>query len=424
MKRHIQLLQQLKNTPTETIRALLFWLFGLAVLLFPLGQALRTIGPLLCLPFLCWLYYRDWEHCTLRRLPLRWIFALLFGAVLLQLLFSIDRATSLSVVSPNFTRAFILPFIAMECVRNEKDLRRLVLILVATMVYEGLDGVWQGLTGKDFIKGAQPVAGRLTGSFGGYRVGDYMGISLVGAMALTELLPLRSTLWRWAASIALLSPAFYLLFFAQARIGFLGFLFGLYLVVVCANNRINWKTILLPLGMLLLLLAFGPKRISFELMMQDDRIKLWTAAFKTILHSPIFGTGAGTFEPALVAAGLDPATITGDGAGFMHPHNAYLQFLVDGGLLGFSLVMAFIGSVTLWSFFQIWRGVKLEKQEIVQGSHWRISAFFWGAWMAYLVVLLAGHDFYRTWFLACGMTMLGIMLGACATGPQASKGST
>ena len=48
----------------EQARALLFGLFWLSIVGFSFGQAFVVAGPLLCLPPLAFLYWKDWSNTT------------------------------------------------------------------------------------------------------------------------------------------------------------------------------------------------------------------------------------------------------------------------------------------------------------------------------------------------------------------------
>lgn len=402
----------------EQARALLFGLFWLSIVGFSFGQAFVVAGPLLCLPPLAFLYWKDWSNTTLARLPARWLFLVLFLAVGVQLFHSQWFSRSWGILSPNLLRGFLLPFIGMECVRTEKDLRRLAGAFFCAAVLQGANGVWQYATGHDLIKNAPLLYGRLTGSFGTYRVGNYMGMILLPACAAGLLLPLRNRGARIALTACLLAPGLFLWVFAQARMGYAALTLGLCAVWLSGRERIAWKPILPVLALFVLLVLFGPSRISLEKALADPRGELWVTAWQTMLHTPWFGTGIGSFVPALQAAGLD---LPLNGLEVQHPHNAYLQFLVDGGIVGFAAMTLFLFGMTLWTWRRIRQGLRMEREEAATGtgggSFWRLALFFWGGWFGYLVVLGGGHDFYRTWFLSTGMTLLGIVLGACVNGP-------
>lgn len=81
---------------------------------------------------------------------------------------------------------------------------------------------------------------------------------------------------------------------AQARIGYLALVGGLYIVCCFVLFRkAGWKVFLLPVAAVVLLLFFGPERVSFERILADGRIPIWTTAWKTFLASPFLGWGGG-----------------------------------------------------------------------------------------------------------------------------------
>lgn len=398
-------------TPAQC-RAALFWIFIAAIFLFPLGRAFQVTGPLLCLPFLLFLYWKDWKNCNLRHLPVRWIFLAYFGCIFLQLVFSQWPGMSWRTVSPNIYRGYILLFAGIECVRSERDLKYLILAYAGTSFYEGMDGIWQYVTGLDFLKNdpmhMPGIENRLTGSFGGMRVGDYMALLLLPAMSIWYMFPTGNRVLKGAGVLLVLFPALFLWIGAQARSGYLGVAVGLYLLCVFILNKPRLKTLLVPICVFILIIFSGPSRVTVETAMKDGRIPIWSTAFKTIQASPWIGTGAGTFTPALTKLGL--VIEEGD---VQHPHNVYLQWLVDGGIVSFIGFGLFFATVTIWTLLHVHRGVRAEQNQNPASHFWRYTAFFWVSWIAYMVINLAGHGFYRVWLTSTGLTALGIILGAC-----------
>lgn len=403
-----------QNIPApEKLRRVLFGLLVVTMAFCPFGRMFQTAPPLLALPCLIALYATDWRNCGLRRLPIKWLFLLFWACLAIQLAFSSWPGTSWETMSPNFFRGYLLPLIGLECIRSEKDIRTLVVWGTVGAVLQGLDGVWQAWTGVDFVKGLSPLGNRLTGSFGTYRIGDYLGIVCLPACAIWYLLPIQNRLLRTIASFCLLSPALFLWVFAQARIGYLALLGGLYLLmmlILYPSRKIFFG--LLPL-LLFPITLFGPHRLSLELALSDGRIPIWITAWKTFLAAPWFGWGGGTFVPAYWEQGLRIAEGT-----MQHPHNIYLQFLVDGGIVGFLGLGTFLAIMTIWPFRRILKGVGAERTGELKSLHWHLAAFFWAGWLGFLIVGLAGHDFYRTWYVSTGFSMLGVVLGACVNGPQ------
>jgi O-antigen ligase len=73
--------------------------------------------------------------------------------------------------------------------------------------------------------------------------------------------------------------------------------------------------------------------------MTSGRTLAWPYVVAKIKNSPIFGYG----REAMVRIGITQQIKEdhGDGESFPHPHNAYLQLLLDNGLIGFFLVIPF-----------------------------------------------------------------------------------
>lgn len=409
----------LRAVPPERVRFLLFWIFWLYIVLFPFGRAFEVAGPLCCILPLAVLYWKDWKNCTLRHLPVFWLFIVFFVAIVGQIAFSQWPSRSWESVRPNLFRAFLLPFIGMECTRSEKDLRMLALAFFCAAFLQGLDGIWQYVTGFDFVKHIPIMAGRLTSSFHTYRTGNYMGMILAPALAFALLPQLKNTLIRRGTALCLLAPALFLWIFAQARMGYCAFAFGLYLAWLSSQRKIRFYYIAVPIALFILLILFGPNRITLATALDDGRIELWSTALKTIPNHPWFGTGISTFIPALLEAGYN---LPINGLSVFHPHNAYLQFLLDGGVFGFLLMLIFLLGSTWWSWRLIRRGLFQEmatmEAEGKSSRFWHMAMLFWAGWFGYLVVLCGGHDFYRSWFLSVGMTLLGILYGIGTHGPK------
>ena len=415
----------------------LFVLFCLSIALFPFGQVFRVLPPLFCLPVLILLYRRDWPDRTLPRLPVRWLCAGFFVLVAFVVLASDWPALSWNTVRPNLLRGFLLLFVAMECVRSERDLRCLAGAFAFAAVAAGLSGTWQFATGADLLTGAAPLGPehstytpgalsslrdfRLTGPMGTYRVGNYLALIGLPACGLFLLWPdkpvIRHPAARLALTMGVLAPAVFLWLGAQTRSGYLSTICGLYAAwLLFARPR--WQIALcIPLAGLLFV-VFGPERVSLAHALADERRAIWSTAWQCWLAHPWFGTGAATYPEACAALGIT-ALSTGSALP-PHPHNIYLQWLVDGGLIGFAGFMLFAVVPTVWSGRTIRRGLLADPG---RSAFWQLAALFWAGWFGYLVSGLAAHDFYRTWWISTSFSLLGILLGACARGSRPTGGT-
>lgn len=405
---------------SSRLRSVLFIFFSLSILLFPLGQALRVILPILCLPIIILLYIQDWNNSTLRILPFRWLFIIFIASFIIQLVTSEWLAASWASVKPNLLRGIVLAFVGMEVVRSEKDLRWLIIIFAVTFFYEGLDGVWQVLTGFDYIKHTAIMSGRLTGSLGTYRVGNYMAIIALPAFGIWTLLPMKNNRLRIVAVAVLLSPGLFLWLGSFTRIGYLALLGALYILWICIWTKFSLLKVIVPPMLLLVVLSmFGIARLSWETMLNDPRIELWIRAIEVGKEHLWLGTGSSTFILALKKQGIILQSVPSMDLG--HPHNIYIQFFIDGGLIGFTSYILFFVIITLWTLFHIRRGVQKEIQGLFLGCYWQLLSFIWAGWVAYLITGFCGHDFYRTWWLSTAATLLGILIGGCQWGKKDSK---
>lgn len=103
--------------------------------------------------------------------------------------------------------------------------------------------------------------------------------------------------------------------------------------------------------------------------------EIWLPLLPEILHSPLFGHGLGAilWSDALRNGRILLVT---------HPHNAYLQALLDMGVLGLGLLLAF--------FARIWRGFRHLAADPLLAPEWR--AFFAGAEAGLISLLVAGFS--------------------------------
>jgi hypothetical protein len=396
--------------------ACLFWCFWFSLASFPAGYGLREVMPPLCCIFLLLYYRRAWRQSVLRRLPVRPLFYCLGAMVLIGVVFSEDVPTSLLHAGTGVNKGFILPFIAMECVRDEKDLRRLVWACVLACFWQGLDGLWQAHTGRDFIMGYPCNAGRLTGSLGDYTVGNYIALALVPAFALWFVL--RRTLTPAATAflwLAALWPAFFLLVGAASRSGALALAaaVGLWFVLAWPEGR-RLKPALCALAVLLAVLALQG-RAKVDAVLEDGRWSLWELGWRVFEQHPWLGSGAGTYNEAFRALGLAPEK---DLITISHPHNLYLDILYAHGLLGFALGMTALLGFLWWGYRRIRPRLTAERAHGNGSVYWRLTAWFWLGYAAWLANGVFGHDFYRLGWLGLAMSHLGVMLGAVVNGPD------
>jgi O-antigen ligase len=103
---------------------------------------------------------------------------------------------------------------------------------------------------------------------------------------------------------------------------------------------------------------------------------LWVPLFPEVMRSPIWGNGLGSimWSDILRVAGADGMVIV-----TTHPHNAYLEALLDLGIVGLALFLAY--------YFHVWRGFRRLGWD--PGLSPALRGFFQGAAAALAAYLIA-----------------------------------
>lgn len=390
------------------ILALMRYAFLACWLLYPFGKAFQVAGGTICLILLPFYYLNDYAGSNLKKVPGKWLFALFFLFIFLNTALSGWPSHSFSYLRPTLNESWPMLFAGLEVIRSRKDMLLLGLAFFGAAFGEGLTGIWQYVTGFDPITGDPLMTGRLTGSFGSYRVGNYIAIAILPACLAYYAMPSHWSAFRRQGLIALgLIPPLFLLVGAQARTGILGLAAGAVLIMTIRQYR-RWY--ILPAGIILVVLAilFGPSRISLETAMRDARWELWGTAIEIFKQNPIWGAGASTFKPAYIEMGIE---LVRNSNQIPHPHGAFIQLLADGGITGFAIACSFLLGYWGWCALRIIKGLMRCRST----QEWYYAAFIWGGYSCYLGTAVFGHNFYRTWWLAMGMALLGTSIGACLT---------
>lgn len=398
----------------------LFWTFWLSLATFPIGYGAREVFPPLCVIFLVGYYRHAWQRSVWRRLTLRPLFYCLWAMILLGVVFSGNVWDSLLHAGTGLNKGFILPIIAMECVRDVRDLKRLVQACVAACIWQGLDGIWQAWTGYDFIMGYTIRYGRLTGSLGDYTVGNYIALAIIPALGCFYLLRRRlSPAKSFLGCALLLTPAFFLLQGASSRSGILAVASAFVFWWLLTRRKGNWLALGGATGVMLGYILLPTSRLVAGYVAEDGRWSLWHLAWEVFCAHPLFGAGAGQYNAAFRALGLAPAK---DVITISHPHNLFLDILCAHGIVGFALGMAFLAGFAWWGYRRL--RDRLADPEGVRAEgrlYWVLAGWFWVGYMGWLVNGIFGHDFYRIWWLALAMSYLGIFTGAIVNGVAAGE---
>ncbi len=395
--------------------------FLLYLVTFSFTPFLRDFFAVFCLLCLLPYYFLDYQNSTLKLFDGKKYFVLYYIFLVLGITFSQNIAGSFKIVLLHSFTSLTLPFVAMECVRNIRELKHVLWALILALFVQGCNGVYQYFTGYDFILHTAINSGRLTGSFSDYRVGNYIALTLIPASAIFLTLRQTQKIKSFIYTSLLLSPAVFLMFFSYTRNAYITLVVAMFLGAVIWRV-LPWK-VLIALGVGGIgLLQLPSIRLSWSVIQSDNRWTLWEYAWELFKENPIFGAGLGMYQSAVI----DMLKLAGNSSHqiLSHPHNIYLQFLCENGLVGFLLVMAFLLGILCWSYKKLrmlivqYKSVKITNFATQDNLYWRIAVFFWCGWGAFLASGIVGHNFFQRWWQALVMAYLGVLIGIITRATQ------
>lgn len=420
-----------RTDPGEFWHSLLFVSFWLHIAFFPLGYGFREVMPCINFIFLL-LYYRyRWHESVLRHLPVLPLFGCFFLMIVLGVVFSTNPMDSLMHACIGLNKAYILPFIVMECVHRTRDLKRLVAACVVALFWEGIDGVWQWFTGYDFIMGYPLHFGRLTSSLDDYWVGNYVALMLIPAFGFWYMCRRRFSFLRSVLLYcAVFWPAYFLFVGAAARAGMLALAGALFLWFLISRQGLSWAGILVPLLVAGVFygLQIDPTRMDMQTVMVDGRWSLWHLAWAVFRAHPIMGAGIWQYNSAFRALGLAPER---DEITITHPHDIFLDLLCSHGIVGTALGLIFLFGMVIWGMrillprlAAVRKGRYAEDGDAPGSSalYWQLTGLFFMGYVGWILNGVFGHDFYRNWWLSLAMIFLGTAIGAIIQGLRGEAG--
>lgn len=184
-----------------------------------------------------------------------------------------------------------------------------------------------------------------------------------GSWAVLAATPLLRRRWQKLAAVG----AFFVIALGQAlTAGRMGYVtWGVVGLLLCF---LRWRIYLwlLPLVPVLimavlpgtadrLLEGFGARDVHGEAIADDQQItsgrtEVWPLVLEKIVRSPAIGHG----RLGMRRTGLANYILETKREGFDHPHNAYLEWILDNGLIGFVLVMPFY-AMMVWYAVRLFR---------------------------------------------------------------------
>ncbi|MFQ5680523.1 MAG: O-antigen ligase family protein [Candidatus Omnitrophota bacterium] len=233
--------------------------------------------------------------------------------------------------------------VAQRLINTPRRYRGLVWVLLFSLLFIGLDGVFQKIFDIDLFRRRHMFSHiRVTASF--INPND-LGSFLVTLLPLPLAL-LFSGIGRnvkvFLAAIFFIGIAVLLLTFSKGALA--AFLLSLLFLAFCLRRRLVFLifAVVIVLMFTLPLLFHGgcdwASRLSsfFSDCGVKDRIFLWRAALRMFLAHPFFGVGLGTFMENYQLYWIRPT------AEISYAHNCYLQTLAETGIIGLGTFVAFL----------------------------------------------------------------------------------
>jgi len=250
-----------------------------------------------------------------------------------------DHRAALGLYRAYFIEPVAIFYVAADLLRRSEDLRRAVLALaIGSSLFAVLNlvAVAQALINNTLHVGSAPNAL--------YGDANYVAMYLEPpvAFALALLLYDRTPRWRWigAAWLAITGVALVLTLSKGSYVALL----VLGVVVVLGFRRWRWPLLagLVVAAFLVSRIPLIAERIATSENSLVGRFQIYGAAIKVLRQHPILGTGLGGFDYTFRKVASQP-----------YPHNVWLTFWVELGLLGLvAFAVIFFG--LLWRGWRAW----------------------------------------------------------------------
>ncbi len=351
------------------------------------------------------IHSRDWQWLST---PWIKVALILWGyLVVTNLIFhGVDKSTQLSLVWGRF----IIFAAALEAwFVDEAWWRRLLLwSLAAVIIFVAFDAFYQYCTAYDVFGRYRTSDNRLTGPFRQPKVGIFL-VKLSLPILLFAVVWLREHLPKGGVVLgALLWCAFAaLIFLSGERMAFLLLGLGSGLIILFwPTYRYFFLIINLTMGGLLLLLVmympvmhdrfFNHTQREFSQPLQSPYQSIMMSAFRMVQDDPLFGIGLGNFRKDCPNPrygpddGRYPRCAT-------HPHNYYVEWFVETGVLGLLGFFSFIG---IWGYHSTRSLRKIRNDPIFMGVTITLLLQFWP--------IGATGSFFNNWNSALFWLILGI----------------
>jgi len=260
----------------------------------------------------------------------------------------------------NCFKWFLPAIILFDGCRSEEQTNRALLVVLSTFGFIALLTI-KAMPLSGIGSGAElsaQAARRIHRDVGYHRVN--ISMMLAGATwAIYCCAGLFAAAWQRVLVWAIAGVTLFGQMLTGGRMGYVAFLAIGGLLAVA-----KWRKLLLvgPLCLLALvlvvpsarermLMGFGSNRGGIVVRQDTDeitagRVNIWPLCIERIKERPLFGWGRSGFH----VAGVGQIALRELGEEWPHPHNAYLEYLLDTGIVGMLLTIPIYATMVVWAF--------------------------------------------------------------------------
>lgn len=289
---------------------------------------------------------------------------LFIASGIISTLVSYSIALSLKGLFFKLLEGAMLYFIIADAINTRKKINMILLFMVLSMALISVDGIFQFVTAKDFIRQHSFYGERwfrMQASFGNPNsLGGWLTVMFPLALCLCAI---RDDIWSKIFVKNMMRALTCLLAFClvmtYSRGAWMGAVLAIFFIGIFKKNKsliiIVPILILLPfiippyikrhiLSLLQLTVSFSIKgRIeSITSFVEPIRVNLWREAMAIIKDFPFFGCGLNTYS---VVAPAYKISVEGG----IYPHNSYLQMAAEMGLVGLTAFVCMVLTLFLFS---------------------------------------------------------------------------
>lgn len=289
-----------------------------------------------------------------------WPIGILLIVVAISVLISPDKISALGYFKAYFIDP-ILVFVLIIVYLKKEDFKWLVYGLAGSSLIVSIYSIWQKITGQITIDN------RVIGIFGDSP--NYVALFLAPIAVLLTAYGLQLT----ATKKYLLSTIYFLLsiisiyalILSGSRAGLLAVVFGLAIYLIChywskIKSKLWLKIVLIILALISIIGMWFVFRPNFNassgrvVSSNNVRWQIWQTSFEMIGQHPVLGVGLGNYQDYF-------KEMTKDRANFpefitpmaMSPHNIFLMFWLNLGILGLLGFLGILGIFYLTGFKNI-----------------------------------------------------------------------